>query len=1121
MAEAPLTIHLFGLLKVRLRGEPLPHVRSRTVSWTLALLALRHGRAVEREWLAGTLWPDSTARWAYQNLRRCLSELRHALGPEAWRIATPNRHAVSLDLSGAEVDLVSFDEAIQGADAESLARAIALYGGPLLEGCTEEWVLPEREAREQAYLGVLERLALESLNAGDPAAAVPYLRRAVAVDPLRESAQRLLLEALAAAGEYGEAVQSYRALRLLLWEELRMEPSPETRAVYEQIRAQARDHTARDASRAKPRARPLAAPAGPLPPIWNVPHRRNPSFAGREGLLAGIEAVLAADGHAALTQAIVGLGGIGKTQCALEYAYRHAEDYQIIWWVRAEEPAQLLADYAALAVPLDLVEKQAPDQSATAAAVRRWLERRARWLLIFDNASDPQAVLEYLPRAGEGHILITSRDQNWGRTAATVPVPVLPQEEAVALLQQRTGWSGPEVGVVAEELGQLPLALEQAAAYAAATGCSVTTYLGLLRSRRRELLQHGAPLEGYRGTVATTWSLSMAEVAAQCPAAAQLLNLCAYLAPDGIPLSLIREGAEFYPEALASAARDPVLLHEALAALRRYSLVTVHEEALTVHRLVQAVVRDGLTEEEQRQWAAAAVRLVYSGFPEYAESNIISAWPKCALLVPHALPATELAMALEAAPVEAGRLLSRVGCYLQDTGDWDQGEVCLRRAVSFVERALGPDHAELSDRLADAARQGLADSQALLERALAIAERALGPDHPTVAWRLMSVGLGLRFQITEGLRVESDNVGAKACFERALSIAERAEGPDGALVGEALAHLASALTVLGDLERAQACAERALAIAQRVYQSGHLSLANRHWKLGLVLAARGDFAGQKAQYERVLALRGNGPGLVGVGPRAGALEGGWSTWDLLSMGWATLCLGETAEARVYYERALAAGQEVWGPEHGHNFGALAGLARMLQDVGEPEPAKALLERYLMTLEGSGKHGGLVPFWSLHPLASVLLDLGDLEGAERHLARALTTGAWAKTGLGPWAGPDYEGVVAMLPTLGRLRRLQGRVEEARAALDESLATPEQLGPPHWGRTAATHLEYGLTLQAEGDLAGAREHLTQAVAMFERQIGPRHPRTEKARRALAELEAGVTSKRRRASRPPRAR
>jgi DNA-binding SARP family transcriptional activator len=1099
MSDPPLTIRLFGPLEVRLRGQPLPRLRTRKVAWTFALLVLRRDRAVEREWLAGTLWPESAADRAHYNLRRGLSELRRALGPEAWRITTPNRHAVSLDLSGADVDLVGFDEAIGRADAASLAQAVAVYGGPLLEGCTEEWVLPEREAREQAVLGALERLALESLESGDPGSAVTHLRRAVAVDSLRESAQRLLLEALAAGGEYGEAVQSYRALRLLLWEELRTEPAPETRAVYERIRAQAGEHAARDASRARPEARPSAVPAvASLPPIWNVPHRRNPNFVGREALLLGIEATLAGGGPAALTQAMVGLGGIGKTQCALEYAYRHAGDYQTVWWVRAEEPAQLAADYAALASPLGLPEKATPDQRTIVGAVRAWLERNGGWLLIFDNVPDPQAVMDYLPRAGGGHALITSRSQNWGRTATAVVVPVLPQEEAVSFLEQRTGWSGPEVGVLAEELGQLPLALEQAAAYAEATGCGASAYLALFRSRRRELLQHGGPPEGYQGTVATTWRLAIAELAAHWCGPAQLLCLCAYLAPDEIPLSLAQEGAEFYPEPLATAAQDPLLLHDAVAALRRYSLVTIDQEALTVHRLVQAVVRDGLSEEEQRAWATAAVRLVSKGFPGWPDEWLgdVRTWARAAPRLPHALACLELAVPLGVAADDVMPLFDKVGWYLIYIGDRDQGRLCLERSVEVAERDYGPAHEMLIDRLRQVA-QARGHSTELYARALDIAEKALGPEHPRVVECLVDLGDAL---------IGEDDARARDCYLRGLTIAEAVEGPGGKLVSRALGSLALVLVALGDLKGAKAAAERALAIAKELAGRGYWSVKDeqaRHVGLAVVLAHMADFAGERQHLEQALEIEES----IG-GPDS--LDVGWILSDLTV--W--LALGDTGRAKEYGSRVLAVMEKAYGPSHPWVAYALCRFAELLQVVGEPAAAVPLLDRALAILQDKEGPDAAAAAHPHRVLGSVLLDLRDVEAAAPHLLRAV---ALQEGGHGQRA----DALADILPDLGRLRRMQGDLAGAEACLTRSLAIPEDVCPPHQTRMAATHLEYGLTLQAEGDLAGAREHLTQAVALSERQLGPLHPRTDKARRALAALDPeSVTPKRRRASRPPRA-
>jgi len=1115
MPEVPLTIRLFGRLEVRLRGELLPRLRSRRVAWTLALLVLRHRQGLGRDWLAGTLWPDSAAGQASYNLRRSLSELRRALGAEAWRITAPGYRAVALDLSGAEVDLVCFDEAIQRADVESLARAVAVYAGPLLEGCTEEWVLPEREVREQAYLQALERLASEALSSGDAASAVAHLRRAVAVEPLRESAQRMLLEALAARGEYGEAVQSYRALRLLLWDELRTEPSPETRAAYERIREQARGDGRRGAARAKGRARhPSTPPAALLPPIWNVPHRRNPNFTGRRRQLSAIAATLARGGPAALTQAFVGLGGIGKTQLALEHAYRHAGDYRVVWWVRAEEPAQLVADYAALAGPLDLPEKTAVNQRAVAAAARRWLERSDGWLLILDNAPGPAAVVDHLPRAGGGHVLITSRDQHWGSVAAPVSVPVLPQEEAVAFLQKRTGWSGPEVEALAEELGQLPLALEQAAAYAATTGCSPSAYRDLFRSRRRALLQRQAPPEGYQWTVGSTWSLAIAQAASECPAAEGLLKLCSYLAPDGIPLSLVQEGAVHLPAPLAEAARDLLLLHAAVAALQRYSLVSMHEDALSVHRLVQAVVRDGLCEEEQRQWAAAAVRITCAGFPTTtAELWSRGEWSVCALYLPHALAAADLALPL-ASPDwvrDIAWLLCWVGRYLELLGHYGPATACLRKSVECIERVLGPAHRDLILPLYQLSDH-VENPRPLRERSLAIAEKE---DKPSVPWLLVA--------LARALCQEGDDARAAALCEQALARMPRGSGPPPLLApdvwdtstGGIRLKLAYLRTRLGDLAGAKRSAKQAAAALEEAFPPDHPERGWGPWCLAYVLAHQGDYREEKRQWERALEFwqRVFPPGH----PRV--------TLAQFPLGlYSEPAFGDLAAARAHLETAHQSAGHAHGWEHPFTGGILFGLAQVTHLGGDLAAARALWEEALAVAEKAQQYGEGTPSFryrawefadfaiptitgmrlsvrsALDRLASVLLDLGDLEGAQGHLERALTM---PKVICGEWPGPDREGIAEVLPALARLRRLQGRLEEAKAALGQSLAVPEDPSLPHPSRIATTHLEYGLTLQALGDLDGAREHLTQAIAMFERRLGPQHPRTERARRDLAAL------------------
>jgi DNA-binding SARP family transcriptional activator len=244
-APISFSLRLFGPLDVRLSGEPLPRLRSRKGQWLLALLALRHDAEVSRSWLAGLLWPDSSEAQSLASLRNSLMDLRRAMGPEGHRLHSPTPSTLRLHLKGAEADVVAFDEALSCGDAPSLDRAVSLYRGPLLEGCVEEWVLQERQAREQAYLGALEQLAADAKGASQSGAAERYLRLAVAVDATRETAQRALMRLLADSGNYAGALQNYRDLRLHLHRELHAEPDPETQALFEQIRSEARKGSVR------------------------------------------------------------------------------------------------------------------------------------------------------------------------------------------------------------------------------------------------------------------------------------------------------------------------------------------------------------------------------------------------------------------------------------------------------------------------------------------------------------------------------------------------------------------------------------------------------------------------------------------------------------------------------------------------------------------------------------------------------------------------------------------------------------------------------------------------------------------------------------------------------------
>jgi TIR domain/NB-ARC domain len=313
------------------------------------------------------------------------------------------------------------------------------------------------------------------------------------------------------------------------------------------------------------------------PAITNLP-ARNPHFTGRSDLLEKLRARLRAEPGVVVTQtgAIHGLGGVGKTELALEFAHRYQADYDLIWWISAEQPTSVTADLATLAEELGI--QRVADQAEMVELLFRELRGRERWLLVYDNAERPKTLEGLLPPGGGGRVLVTSRYGAWGKLGATMRLDVLAREEAVAFLARRTGATDQAVlDALAGELGDLPLALEEAAAYLEETGTGLDEYLGFVRERARELFgldQPPADEQGDQRRVATVWSLSLERVHQEAPAAEALLSLCAFLAPD-IPRELPGEQPQVLPDELAKAVRDPLAYNRMLAVVGRYSLATV------------------------------------------------------------------------------------------------------------------------------------------------------------------------------------------------------------------------------------------------------------------------------------------------------------------------------------------------------------------------------------------------------------------------------------------------------------------------------------------------------------------------------------------------------------------
>jgi tetratricopeptide (TPR) repeat protein len=543
--------------------------------------------------------------------------------------------------------------------------------------------------------------------------------------------------------------------------------------------------------------RSQAAPPPPRPFIGVPP--RIASFTGRAEQLDKLDAILMQDKPAAVTQASVGraavqgMGGIGKTSLAIEYAHRFRGLYAGVCWCPAETRTGLLSALANLAVTLGAATAAEADvEKAAKAALRRLAEQRATWLLIYDNVAAPDAVADLLPSAG-ARVLITSRFSDWGELADDVALDVLPLAEAVALLENRAGrQDAAGARTLAEALGNLPLALDHAAAYCKRTQMQFGDY-----TKKALSLIAAAPRgAGYPRSVAATFDLAITEAVAQCQAAEALMGYLAQCAPERIPMILVEGAVEDEAERL-----------EARAALAEVSLLR-HDPfgdatpAVTVHRLVQTVARARSEANGSAQDAVGRLiaRLVAT-YPEEGYTDPQS-WPLCAKLTPHLLA--------RRGPDNASvsELLGRAGSYFHGRAAYSQAAPLLRDALAIREKVSGPEHPDTATSLNNLALllmdQGdFAGARPLLERALAIREKVSGPDHPETATTISNLARVLR---DTGHANE-----AEPLFHKAIAISEKALGRDHRDTQRYASHYARLLVEIGRAAEALTVAQSALA----------------------------------------------------------------------------------------------------------------------------------------------------------------------------------------------------------------------------------------------------------------------------------------------------------------------
>ncbi|SOD60775.1 NB-ARC domain-containing protein [Streptomyces zhaozhouensis] len=777
-----------------------------------------------------------------------------------------------------------------------------------------------------------------------------------------------------------------------------------------------------------------------LPRVWGGVPRRNTRFTGRERLLQAIHDQVQGAEPGAGVVTLLGLSGVGKTQVAAEYVWRFSSAYDLVWWVPADQRGTLRQRLAELAPALDLTtgHEYGERLRAVGDALRRG-DPHSRWLVVLDGADRPDTIDDLVP-AGPGHVLITSQNREWGAYNNThlLSVPVYDREESVAFVRRRAPRiGGQDANLLAEALGDLPLALDQTAGWLSDSTMTVQEYVGLLRDD--EDIEAGLRVAvDFDVTYPTTFSIMLNKLREAVPEAVELLRLCAFFAPGAIPVQLLRDiPTEHLPEQLSGMMSDPLRWNTATNKLVQYSVIQWDppntdenpEAAGTIHlhRMVHKTVRSGMSEADREVFSRAVRRGLANADP--AVPSDTRHWARYARIVPH----LDASGALHSRHGEMHRLIANCLRYLYLAGEYTAG-------------------IQLAERTERAWREVYGDGHELL--------RELASQHATL---LRATGEYARTErINRGLlqRLERENAGD------ALEVLRVLEG------------LGADLRGLGRYEEALEASERVLAGRVQMIGEEDFRTLNSRNNLAVTLRLLGRYKDALREDRRTLQVRRE----VLRARNSSTLSSETNHAIDLRL------LGRYAEAQSVQEPNVEMQRVVMGPDHPQTLGAELNLALCLLRSGEREVANErladLLERAERVLgEVSPATQRIAVCYAFVLRAHGRLDLARAIG-ERVVDRYRAA-----------LGPDHPYTIGTLANHALLLRAAGEREEALALNEQCLIRiTEALGPDHpWRLGVALNLSADRNLAGDVESAADLSRDTARRAAAHRSLGRDHPLT----------------------------
>jgi len=660
-------------------------------------------------------------------------------------------------------------------------------------------------------------------------------------------------------------------------------------------------------------------------PFNNLPFSRNSYFTGRDSIFKDICLGFDNGDIISLTQTITGMGGLGKTQTALEYAYRYAHKYDWIWWVTTETEATVLAAYKKFAMEMKLLDKEQQNSKLVIETVLNWMDSHDKWMFIYDNADNINKNVAWWPRNNRGNILITTRNkQNY--IGKKVDIVVLEKNESIDFLKKRTRIDDSQNALkLAKRLGFLPLALEQAAAYIEINKITYVEYLSLLEDFGLEVLKEVDCVIDYTIPIEATLNISIEKVNHEY--SKQLLYLCAYMASENIGEELFTANAELLPLPLGKMMTNRLDINKVWVQLTRYSILERQddEKGYSMHRLLQEIVRNKIGND--LQWARYCLLLFSKSYDfEYGDIESQNYFLK---LTPHIevfLNITKTTLTTDEEQEKIAYLYLMGGVGNRYLGNYIRALELLLNASTIFEKILGEEHPNTATAYNEMASvfyyQGnYAEALEYYGYALAIRKKVLGKEHPDTAT--------IYNNMAAVFRIRGDYAEALKYYSYALIIYEKVLGKEHLMTARTYNSMSVVFCEQGDYDKALEYCSFALAIQEKVLGKEHPDTAITYNNMAIVFYNQGNYDKALEYYGYTLAIREK---ILGKEHPDTA-----TTYNCISVIFHDQ--GDYDKALEYCDFALATREEILGKEHPNTANAYNNMAIVFHD--QSNYAKAL------------------------------------------------------------------------------------------------------------------------------------------------------------------------------------